>query len=169
MQSSESASTEASPPTESSPETESSSTSSRLQRSLESSGPENILESFGLEHKGFKCSDCGKTRKYYDLLHTGRHICLECSAKGDYPLSEHVAVNQRDPALLASDPELVEIKKAMVQWELDKGSSKIEVKIPAPLHKKLVAIAHLEDSSLDVLVTSALSLLVSSYERQNKG
>jgi len=126
-----------------------------------------ILESFGKNSEPFVCAHCGKTRKYYDMLSDNTMLCLECSNKGDFQHDLHVAINVRDPDLMLKDPELSEIRKALVHWELAKGSVPLgEVRIPKDLADDLVAIAKLEHSGIDVLVTTALRMLAQAYKRE---
>jgi len=124
-----------------------------------------ILESFGWATETFTCASCGKSRRYYDMLSDNVMLCLECSSKGGFEHDTHVAINVRDPALMLNDPELVDVRKSLVQWELSKGSVPLgEVHIPKDLAEELVGIAQKEKSSLDVMVTTALSMMIKSYK-----
>ena len=87
-------------------------------------------------------------------------VCLECSYKQDYQMDPHAARSVRDTGLLSTDPELVEIKKALVEYEIAKASVQISASIPKDLHDRLLAVLDREKTTLDVLVTSALSTLV---------
>lgn len=156
--SSDQGSTESQDPTRS-PRAQKSPSQKAAQR-LSSASSETILESFGHDKNGFTCRDCGRHRTYFDLLSGGVLVCLECSYKNDYQLDEHVSRSVRDTGLLSSDPELVEIKKALVEYELSKNSVKIKASIPKELHDRIKALMASEKTTLDVLVTSALSTLV---------
>lgn len=128
-----------------------------------------ILESFGKHPEPFTCAECGKSRLYYDLLSDSTMLCLECSGKGEYQMDLHVAINQRDPNLMLNDPELVEIRKSLVDWELSKGTVPLgEVHIPKALAEELVGIAKREKTNLSILVTTALSMMVQSYQRDEE-
>jgi hypothetical protein len=87
-------------------------------------------------------------------------VCLECSYKNDYQLDAHAARSVRDTGLLSTDPELIEIKKALVEYELAKSSVEISAHIPQALYDRLLVLLEKEKTSLDVLITSALSTLI---------
>ena len=128
-----------------------------------------ILESFGRNTSDFVCAECGLKRRYYDLLSDRRMVCLECSNKGGFEMDTHVAINRRDPGLMLNDPELVEVRRALVHWELSKGAVLLgEVRIPQALAAEVVQIAKKEKSSLDVLVTTALSMMTQAYQNEEK-
>lgn len=128
-----------------------------------------ILESFGKWTEPFTCASCGKSRRYYDMLSNNTMLCLECSSKGGYEMDLHVAINQREPSLMLNDPELIEIRKSLMLWELSKGAVPLgDVKIPATLAEEIVEVAKREKSSLDVLVTTALSMMVKAYNEEAK-
>ena len=129
-----------------------------------------ILESFGKNTSEFVCADCGQKRRYYDLLSDRRMLCLECSSKGGFSMDVNVAINVRDPGLMLNDPELVDIRRALVHWELSKGSVPLgEVRIPMALAEEVIHIAKKEKSSLDVLVTTALSMMAQAYKHEEEG
>ena len=136
---------------------------------VEATKKRTILESFGRHTSPFTCADCGNDRRYYDLLSDNTMLCLECSTKGEYEPDIHVAVNVRDPGLMLRDPELIDVRKALVHWNLAKGSVPLgEVHIPKSLAEELIDIAKKERSSLDVLVTTALSMMMQTYQREAK-
>jgi hypothetical protein len=128
-----------------------------------------ILESFGKHPEPFTCAACGEARRYYDMLSDSTMLCLECSAKGGFEHDLHVAINVRDPELMLQDPELIAVRKSIVSWELSKGAVPLgDAMIPQTLADELVEIALKEKSSLSILVTTALSMMVQSYHREEK-
>ena len=124
-----------------------------------------VIESLGYSSDTFQCVLCGATRRYYDLLNDDRMICLECSVKGEYAQDIHVVIHAREPSALATDPELVQIRNALVQWELDKDSVKLDdLHVPTEVGQRLLELVTNEGTTLDVVVTAALRMLFSAYD-----
>jgi|OM-RGC.v1.024672776 hypothetical protein len=128
--------------------------------------PAKVVEAFGRHHEPYTCTDCGRDRQYYDLLDDSRMVCLFCSTVNAYPLAADVGITERDPHLMASDPELLEIKNALVEWELTQGKIKLdELYVPQEVAQELLEVVQEESSSLDIVVTSALRLF---FQSRNK-
>lgn len=125
-----------------------------------------VLESFGQDLQLFKCAMCTEERSYFDLLSDGRKVCLECSVKGKFELDVHAAVHQRSPDLMMTDPELIQIRNKLVQWELETSSVELDkVLVPREVAVRLLEICEAQGVSLDVVSTVAFRMLISAYDR----
>lgn len=124
-----------------------------------------IVESFGMQPEPYTCTECGSERRFYDLLSTGDMICLFCSVTEGYEKDANCETVPRDPHLMTTDEELIEIKNALVEWDLAKGKIKLdELYVPEDVAQKLYDIVVREDTTLDVVVTSALRMLIAANE-----
>jgi len=129
-----------------------------------SSNEPTVLESFGCSTDPFVCPLCTHDRRYYDLLSDNRMVCLECSEKRHFKRDPHVVIHNRDPASLATDHELIEIRNNLVMWELEQGSIKLdELSVPRDVAEQLLEATQREGVTLDVVVTVALRMLFSAY------
>lgn len=129
----------------------------------------SISESFGTAAQEIDCSLCFRKITYFDRLSDGSFVCLSCSYKEGFPLSENCILNAKD-----LDINDVEIRKNLVsisQIDIDRADKQMcttQIVIPEDLFKPLRQLMLLHNSSLNAEIAAAIGWYTSVCNMSGK-